>query len=103
MRNTPPAAEPVTWLLTVLAPSGKGGRAAVASPLPSPTGETPLHLCSSERACCSLLIGEGALLEERDASGFTPLQAPSPLTAQLPHTEPERMSVVSPRAFHRRP
>jgi|TARA_B110001469_G_C9618091_1_gene307895 ankyrin repeat protein len=69
----------------------------------APTGETPLHLCSSERACCSLLIGEGALLEERDASGFTPLQAPSPLTAQLPHTEPERMSVVSPRAFHRRP
>ena len=45
----------------------------------APTGETPLHLCSTERACCSLLIGEGALLEERDASGFTPLQAPSPL------------------------
>ena len=44
----------------------------------APTGETPLHLCSTEQACCELLIGEGALLEERDASGFTPLQAPLP-------------------------
>ena len=56
----------------------------------APTGETPLHLCSTERSCCSLLIGEGALLEERDASGFTPLQAPAPLTAQLPHTGARR-------------
>ena len=41
----------------------------------APTGETPLHLCSTQPECCALLIGEGALLEERDASGFTPLQA----------------------------
>ena len=59
----------------------------------APTGETPLHLCSTERACCSLLIGEGALLEERDASGFTPLQAPSPLTAQPATTHGARKNV----------
>ena len=59
----------------------------------APTGETPLHLCSTERACCSLLIGEGALLEERDASGFTPLQAPSPLTAQPATTHGARNNV----------
>ena len=33
-----------------------------------------LHLCAAQPECCALLIGEGALLEERDASGFTPLQ-----------------------------
>ena len=64
----------------------------------APTGETPLHLCSTERSCCSLLIGEGALLEERDASGFTPLQAPAPLLPSYHTQEPEGRRAVSPRA-----
>ena len=39
-----------------------------------PTGETSLHLCATHPASCALLLAEGALLEERDAGGFTPLQ-----------------------------
>lgn len=39
-----------------------------------PTGETSLHLCATHPACCALLLAEGALIEERDAGGLTPLQ-----------------------------
>ena len=67
-------------LLKLLLDSGADAQARI-----HPSGENALHLCAGNAECCQLLIKEGCAVNERDATGATPLlhtvTAPHPLEA----------------------